>query len=439
MRKYLTIFKRAFASYGSHKDASFAGGISYNAIFSIFPLILLAVSVLGFFIHDPAQRQKTVDALFSVLGQDVSRDALRSQVDAIAGGSAKLGILALVAAAWSATGVFDQIRTALQVVFDSNKPRPFAQQKLIDFGMLFSVGLLVLLSIASAAVLTALASFGSALLGRALGPGIHLLFLAGSIIVPVVILFCAFSFMYWLVPHAEIRFKNVWLGALTAAVAFQLVQLLFAFYVASFGHYAQTYGALAGIIAFLFFIYLAASIILLGGEVAKEYIDVVTGAKPAVEPKQPGPKQSPLQQAEGAVKGLFIDPSPHHDTSRPYEPGRTEPLQPDANMKTDEQSRTEDEQCRPSDQQSRPQDGGRERTGERPPARTGARSAVVRPLVGAEATLRSWELTVATVVSLLTILGGYELMHRLTGVRIARLEDWKSGSALSVGRPRLVE
>ncbi len=338
MAKYFTILKRALASFGAHNDTSYAGAIAYNAIFAIFPLLLLAVSLLGFFIHDPAQRQNIILGLFKALGSSVSQDALATQINQVAGGSAKLGVLGAVLALWSASGVFDQTRLALQNVWDSNKPRPVLLQKLVAFAMLFSVGALVLLAIVSMGVLTALSSFGDRLLGPAFGPALHGLFLAGSILIPTLLLFCGFALLYWFVPHAEIRWNQVWYGAAVAAVLFEIVQLLFAYYVANFGHYNQTYGALGGAIAFLFFIYIAANITLFGGEVSKEYTDVVTGMKPATDPKQTGPKQSPLEQVKGMAEGLVIDKSAHHDTSRPYEPGRQEPLTPGADLKQNQQS-----------------------------------------------------------------------------------------------------
>jgi membrane protein len=340
MRKYLTALQRAAASFGSHNDTSYAAAIAYNAIFSIFPLLLLSIAFLGFFFHSPSQRESVVNALFKVLGSSVGKDALRTQVNAVAGGSAALGIVGIIAAAWSATGVFDQIRTSLQIVWNSTKPRPFVQQKLIDFGMLFTVGVLILLSMVATGVLTALEHFGAQILGAELGVGLHVVFAIGYVVVPTAILFCAFSLLYWLVPHAEIRLRDVWFGALVAAIAFEIIQLLFAYYVANFGHYNQSYGALGGVIAFLFFIYLAGGITLFGGEVAKEYIDVLAGVQPEQQP-QTKPEGSLKQRAWGMVKGLFVDTTPHHDTSLPYQPGRNEPSRPNAPMVTDKESHNE--------------------------------------------------------------------------------------------------
>src|SRR5437879_4448174 len=110
MKTYITVLKRAFQSYGAHNDSSYAAAIAYHAIFSIFPLLLVLLAFLGFFIHDAIQRENLVTGLFGMLGSNVSKDALRDQVNSVAGGSAKLGILGFLIAAWSSTGVFDQLR-----------------------------------------------------------------------------------------------------------------------------------------------------------------------------------------------------------------------------------------------------------------------------------------------------------------------------------------
>ena len=194
------------------------------------------------------------------------------------------------------------------------------QQKLLDAAMLFTIGALVLLSIVSMAALTTLSRYGSDLVGHTFGPGVHLLFAVGSVLVPILLLFGAFTLLYWLVPHAEVKLKHVWPGALAAAVIFEVVQLLFAFYVANLGHYSKTYGTLGGIIAFLFFIYIAANVILLGAEISKEYIDITAGTKPEQDPETAHGKRDLLGQAKDIAKGLVVDDSRHHDTSEPYQP-----------------------------------------------------------------------------------------------------------------------
>ena len=206
IRDYAVVYKRAFSGYGRHNAGSLAQSIAYGAVFSIFPLILLAVTVLGLFLHGAAQRQHVVDTLFNVLGQGVNRDDLRGQVDGI-----KPVAAALLPDCWawlrqpgSGLGVFDQLRNALNLVWDSNKSRPWVQQKLIDLSMLFTVGLLLVLSLFATGVLATVSAFGGSVFKGEAGVGLHVLLYLGSILLPVLLLFATFTLLYWRVsarPH----------------------------------------------------------------------------------------------------------------------------------------------------------------------------------------------------------------------------------------------
>src|SRR5487761_1403229 len=165
MRTFITILKRAAGSFGADRCTSFAAASAYYALFSLFPLIVFILSLLGFFIHSPQQREVVVNMIFKLLGQAVDKNSLYTQVNAFAGGRGGLGILSFVTALWSATGIFGAIRTGLNVVWGVTKSRPYVRTVLFDLGMVFAVGILVLLSLAATAVLTAVQGFSQAVLG----------------------------------------------------------------------------------------------------------------------------------------------------------------------------------------------------------------------------------------------------------------------------------
>ncbi|MGI8549261.1 MAG: YihY/virulence factor BrkB family protein [Dehalococcoidia bacterium] len=332
MSKYLTVLKRAVGSFGKDNCTSYAAATSYWALLSLFPLVVFLLSFAGFFIHSEQQKGQIVDSLFKALGQGVDKNTLYAQVNAHAGGSSAASIIGLLLAAWSASAVFGAVRTGINVVFNVTKARPMLRSKLLDLGMVLGIGLLLALSLAATGVLTALQSFSNQIFGSSLGVLPHLAFALLYLIIPPAISFAAFGLVYYIVPHAELRLKDAWLGALVAAVLFQIVQIGFAVYAANIGHFDKVYGALAGVIAFLFFMYVSANIIFLGAEVTKEYVEVLGDVKPPVDVSEPesGPKQNLEQKAVSAVKGLLVDDSPHHDTSVPYEPARDTPMQPPA-------------------------------------------------------------------------------------------------------------
>lgn len=313
MGTYFTLFLRAAGGFLEDNCMSFAAAISYYALFSLFPLLIFIISMLGFFIHSDSQRASVVNALFQLLGQGVAKNALYTQVNAVAGGRGGLGLVGLVVALWSASSVFGAIRTGLNAAWDVTRSRPLVPAKLLDLAMVIGVGALMLLSLAATGILTAIEGFSYYLFGNAIGPVARILFAVLFLAVPPAISFLAFSLTYYIVPHTKVHGRDVWLGAFVAAVLFQLIQIGFGVYVANLAHYSRVYGSLGAVIAFLFFMYISANILLFGGEVAKEYADLRAGVRPGAQPEAPGAEESLADRVGGLVKGLFVDQSAHRD------------------------------------------------------------------------------------------------------------------------------
>jgi len=306
MRAYLTLFGRALVGFGQDRCMSFAAAISYFALFSIFPLLLFVVSFLGFFVHSPAQREHMVTAVVAVLGPGIGRTALTAGVNAFAGGHGGIGAFGLVVAIWSASAVFGAIRTGLNAAWDVTQPGPIVPRKLRDLATVMAIGCLMLVSLALTGFLTALEGFGPHLLGH---PIDHLTQKLSTLLAfagPPAISFVAFALMYYLIPQAKIQLRDVWLGALAAAILFQAAQLAFGVYVGHFAHYDRLYGSLGAVIAFLFFMYISANILLLGGEITRQYADQRLNADADDQPALPG-MQPPLpSRLVGMLKGLFV-------------------------------------------------------------------------------------------------------------------------------------
>ena len=141
------------------------------------------------------------------------------------------------------------LRTALNQVWDVEQPRPFLKGKLIDLGLVFAVATLGLGSLA----LTIAARFLGA---HAALPGAAAW--AASLLVPFLLAFGVCLFLYRIIPAARVRVRDAWPVALLVAVLLVLLQNLFALYVGNFAHYNAIYGSLGAVIAFMFFVYLAA-------------------------------------------------------------------------------------------------------------------------------------------------------------------------------------
>ena len=126
----------------------------------------------------------------------------------------------------------------------------------------------------------------------------------GAIVIPGLISFLAFLFLYWLLPNRALRPRYLWPGALVAAVGFEAVKLGFTLYLANFGNYDIVYGSLGGVIALLFWVYLSANIMLFGAEVAAE-VPTSSSARPASHEGAPdvGWRRSLVMLLRGLILG----------------------------------------------------------------------------------------------------------------------------------------
>ncbi len=251
----------------------FAAAISYYVLFSLFPLAILAVAVAGVVLRDDSVRDAVVDTIVAnvPLSKEGSTE-LESLLQSVAGRPNAFSLLGLLGLVWSASAMMGTIRTALSRAWDA-QPRSFVRGKLFDFTMLLGAGFLILLSIAL--------SIGVRLAEQLSTQGADVLSMPGwawtvvgtglGVLAPFLISFATFTLAYRFVPSAPTRLANVWPAALLAAFAFEALKHGFVLYLDNFGRYDAVYGSIGVIVAFLFFVFLAANVLLFGAQVASEW------------------------------------------------------------------------------------------------------------------------------------------------------------------------
>src|SRR6266567_4529585 len=101
MKRLVEFSFLVFKNFGNDECLSYAAAIAYWALFSVFPLLILLMGVMGAIVHSPEQREAAIRTLFNVLGGSVGEDVLRTQVDALSRNAGKVGLIALAIALWS--------------------------------------------------------------------------------------------------------------------------------------------------------------------------------------------------------------------------------------------------------------------------------------------------------------------------------------------------
>ncbi len=243
-----------------------------------------------------AERQLEPEDLSA--GQD---NLITDTLDNVSQASVPLGVIGLVTVAYSASVLFGAVRRSLNFVWGVDAQRPLVQQKLIDLAMLLGLVLLLLASVAATAALQTLREMNSGPISSSGGIFWSLLPFAA----PWAVTFLLYLLTFRFVPNASNRFRDVWLGAALAATAFEVLKYGYAIYVANFGHYDVVYGALGGILLFMFFTYLVAYTFLLGAEVAVEYPRALRGDYDEAE-GQPEDRRGLVERILRGVRGLFL-------------------------------------------------------------------------------------------------------------------------------------
>ncbi|MPZ48467.1 MAG: YihY family inner membrane protein [Dehalococcoidia bacterium] len=287
------LVSRSIAEFADDNCTQMAAAISYYVLFSLFPLLIFLVGIAGVLLRDTELQEQLVEVVLEYIpfSEDEGRNEVRQVIRSAAGvGSGALGILGLIGMGWSGSNMFAIIRRSLNSAFDLSARRPFVRQKLVDLGLMLSLGPFFLCSIIATALLRSVQSISEDAVGARLP--VDYAWAAASISLPVLLSFVAFLMLYRIAPATHLRLRDVWPGAIVAAVLFEGAKVGFSIYLENLANYSLVFGSLGAVVAFLFWVYLSANILLLGAEVASEYPRVMRGE---YDTEGPAPPRPPLK------------------------------------------------------------------------------------------------------------------------------------------------
>jgi membrane protein len=281
-----------------------AAAISFYALFSIFPLAILCVAVLGLVANQQHVRDQVVKFVLDALPltENQGRRQLESLLRQVTGDVTGLGFLGTVTLLFAASGVMGAIRHGLNAAFNARETRPPLQAKAWDLVMVFAFGVMVTLSFAVtlADELRQRVSERAEEAIRGAGGVVTRVLLDAGRVVPLLIAVFIFACLFRFVPARRTRLRDTWPGVLLAAVGYELAKFGFTLYLRHFADYGAVYASLGSVIAFLVFVFLAANVALLGAEVASEWPCVRRG-----DYDQP-PDESLARRLLGFFRGLLL-------------------------------------------------------------------------------------------------------------------------------------
>ena len=277
---------RGFLGFYHSDDLTYAASISYYALLSLFPFFLLGLSVLGGATTDEGKR--TAVMLFVLRYFPTQFDFITRQLDSFRTGTLTIGVTGTIALVWGALGVFGAITTAVNYAWGVEKQRSFWKHKLFSFLMLTVASLLfvVALLLVSASRVVSASWFAGVLANF---PGLEVLRSLTIRNATTLLFILIVGFIYYYVPNAKVRFRDVWVGALVTGLLWKWTLEAFAWFVRDMSRFTRVNGSIAAVVVFLMWVYIQAVILLYGVEFTAAYARLRRG-RPDEVPAAPTPR-----------------------------------------------------------------------------------------------------------------------------------------------------
>jgi membrane protein len=264
-------FKDAVIAWWNDDAMRMGASVAYYSLFAIAPVLLVATAVAGAFFGADAVRGQLSTQIEGMVGTEAA-----DGIEALLKGASKPasnvlatigGTLAMILAA---AGAFLEMRASLNTIFrvkpkDSGGFRAFWFSRLRSFGLVISIGFLLLVSLMVSTALSALHDWLSTLT-----PILPIILKALTFLLTLAVTAVLFGLMFKVLPDAQLRTRDVAVGALVTAVLFAAGKYLIGLYLGRTA-VSSSYGAAGSIVVLLLWVYYSSQIVLMGAEFTRLY------------------------------------------------------------------------------------------------------------------------------------------------------------------------
>ena len=266
-----SLLKETISDWSDDSAARLAAALAYYTLLSIAPMVVLAVAIAGLAFGDEAARGQISQQIGAVVGgqaaeavEAIARNARAPDTGVL---SSVLGVIVLL---FGASGVFGELQSSLDTIWEV-QPKPgrgilgVIKDRFFSFTMVLGVAFLLLVSLVLSTALSALGRYLSGAL-----PGGAMLWTALNFVLSLGLITLLFALIFKVVPDAEIRWRDVWVGALVTAALFTVGKLLIGLYLGR-STFASSYGAAGSVVALVVWVYYSSQIVFLGAEFTQVY------------------------------------------------------------------------------------------------------------------------------------------------------------------------
>jgi len=300
------LLKDSFKGFSENKVPKLSASLAYYTVFSLGPLLIVIIFLCSIFLG----REAVEGTIYSQMQGFVGADAAKQIEDIIKNASisgkgtmaATIGVITLII---GATSVFGEIQDSINSIWGI-KPKPkqgwlkLIKNRLLSFGIIGTLGFLLLVSLAVTAIIEGL---GNRL--KAIFPDVAVVFFyIINLVVTLGVTTFLFAVIFKVLPDAKIKWRDVWAGAITTSVLFMLGKFAISFYISK-SEVGSTYGAASSLVILLIWVYYSSIILYFGAVFTKAYamkygskivptdyavttkqVEVETGKQPVQQKKQ---------------------------------------------------------------------------------------------------------------------------------------------------------
>lgn len=257
-----------FVGFYNSDNLTYAASVAYYALLSLFPFLMLAFAILGSVTAEEANRTAVLNFILQYFPQQF--DFITRQLDAFRTNRVSFGVLGTLALLWGALGVFGAVSTAVNHAWGVEKQRSFWGHKLFSFLMMLVAGLMLLaaLLLVSASQVVGATWFAGVLVrfpALVVLRGFAVRHSSTALFIVVV------GLVYYFVPNAKVRFRDVWIGALFTGLLWKGALEGFSWYMRDMTRFTRVNGSIAAAVVFLGWVYVQAVILLYGAEFTAAY------------------------------------------------------------------------------------------------------------------------------------------------------------------------
>jgi len=271
-RRVFKLVKETISEWQEDNVPLLAAALAYYTIFSLAPLLIIAIAIAGAFFGEEAAQREIAGQIQGIVGKDGAEaiQAMIQNANKPDAGGAIATLLGVITLLLGASGVFGQLQTALNTIWDV-KPKPgqglrsFLQSRFLSFAMVVVIGFLLLVSLVLSALLAGISNFFGSFL-----PTLTILGVILNFVLSFGVTTFLFAAIYKFLPDVKVPWRNLWVGAAVTSFLFSIGKFLIGLYLGN-SAVGSTYGSAGSLIVILIWVFYSAQILLIGAEFTQVY------------------------------------------------------------------------------------------------------------------------------------------------------------------------